>query len=155
MLRTHSISAAWRNLKHWHNREDIQMIFKWSIVSLVSVSWVWPGYDIGTPVTIRIQSAVWCLPERREKTLRVSELFGSFLHWHPESKYMGFLKIAKHNQAPWLGHMHDARPAHWKNSNFGQCVVIRWVCVDMRYSFVERARPTLCIRCHALCALEF
>ena len=25
----------------------------------------------------------------------------------------------------------------------------------MRYSFVERARPTLCIRCHALCALGF
>ena len=42
-----------------------------------------------------------------------------------------------------------------KNSNFGQCVVLRWVCVNIRYSFVERAGPTLCIRCHALCASRF
>ena len=36
-------------------------------------------------------------------------------------------------------HIHDARPALWKISNFGQCVVFRWVCVSIRYSFVERA----------------
>ena len=52
-------------------------------------------------------------------------------------------------------HRHDARPAHWKSSNFGQCVVVRWVCVTMRYSCVERAGPTLCIRRRSLCASGF
>ena len=52
-------------------------------------------------------------------------------------------------------HIRDARPAHWKISNFGQCVVFRWLCVSIRYSFVERAGPTLCIRCHSLCASGF
>ena len=28
----------------------------------------------------------------------------------------------------------------------GQCVVVRWLCVTMRYSRVERAGPTLCTR---------
>ena len=36
--------------------------------------------------------------------------------------------------------------------NFGQWVVVRWLCVSVRYSFVERAEPTLCMRCHSLCA---
>ena len=52
-------------------------------------------------------------------------------------------------------HRHDARPAHWKSSNFGQCVVVRWVCVTMRYSCVERAGPTLCTRRRSLCASAF
>ena len=52
-------------------------------------------------------------------------------------------------------HRHDARPAHWKSSNFGQFVVVRWVCVTMRYSCVERAGPTLCIRRRSLCASGF
>ena len=49
-------------------------------------------------------------------------------------------------------HRHDARPAHWKSSNFGQCVVVRWVCVTMRHSCVERAGPTLCTRRCSFCA---
>ena len=49
-------------------------------------------------------------------------------------------------------HIGDAQPAHWKISHFCQCVVFRWVCVSIRYSYVESAGPTLCIRCHSLCA---
>ena len=52
-------------------------------------------------------------------------------------------------------HRHDARPAHWKSSNFGQCVVVRWVCVTMRHSCVERAGPTLCTRRCSFCASGF
>ena len=52
-------------------------------------------------------------------------------------------------------HRNDARPARWKSSNFGQCVVVRWVCVTMRYSCVERAGPTPCIRRRSLCASGF
>ena len=52
-------------------------------------------------------------------------------------------------------HRHDAQPAHWKSSNFCQCVVVRWVCVTMRYSCVERAGPTLCIRRRLVCASGF
>ena len=36
-----------------------------------------------------------------------------------------------------------ARPAHWKFAMLGQCVVVRQACVIIRYSFVERAGPTL------------
>ena len=52
-------------------------------------------------------------------------------------------------------HRNDARPARWKSSNFGQCVVVRWVCVTMRYSCVERAGPTPCIRRRSLCTSGF
>ena len=37
----------------------------------------------------------------------------------------------------------------------GQCVVVRWLCVTMRYSRVERAGPTLCTRRRSLCASGF
>ena len=36
-------------------------------------------------------------------------------------------------------HIHDSRPAHWKLSNVGQCVVVRW----MRLSFVTRSSSAL------------
>ena len=57
-------------------------------------------------------------------------------------------------------HRHDARPAHWKSSNFGQCVVVRWVCVvrassalDQRYAFVvvRCVRRDFCA-CTKMCA---
>ena len=39
--------------------------------------------------------------------------------------------------------------------HFGQCAVLRWVCVSIRCSFVEHAGPTAFIRCHSLCASKF
>ena len=59
-------------------------------------------------------------------------------------------RVIKHQS-----HRHDARPAHRKGSNLGQCVVVRWVCVTRRYSCVERAGPTLCIRRRSFCASGF
>ena len=71
------------------------------------------------------------------------------------------LRVRAQNESPQpvmrQSHMHDERPARVLKMSqyyFGQCVVVRWVCVGMRYSYVERAGPTLCMRCHSLCASE-
>ena len=51
--------------------------------------------------------------------------------------------------------MHDARPAHWKVAILASVSSFAGLCVSMRYLYVERAGPTLCIRRRALCASGF
>ena len=51
--------------------------------------------------------------------------------------------------------MHIWLSASYTCTTHGPCVVVRWVCVSMCYSFVERAGPTPCIRRRSLCASGF
>ena len=100
--------------------------------------WIWPYFQFFylhfNARTVRHECVTGSLGVL---CLRISKLYIK-LKWQP------YVQCASHTRML-------QRPAHWKSSNFDKCVVVRWVCFRIRYSFVERAGPTLCFRSRSLC----